>query len=261
MNYSQEILTDYEDIFTAYTHTFLTGDSLFDKNILLKKDHSLMVRNECRQLAAAEKFTGRMGVIIELAGLLHDIGRFEQLHEFNTLVDYKSIDHGDLGREVLMKTKMLDILPEADRNIIFKTTAIHNKRRLPDNLDRETLLVAQAVRDADKLDIMRVLLSEYAKGTLDKTVILQLEESDCISPQVVVYLEKCENPSHSDLRTLTDFKLAQLAWIYDLNFAYSLHEFKKRRFYEQVTGYLPDTPQINTLCARMFDYLNAETAI
>lgn len=261
MDYSKDILTDFEDLFIAYTNTFLTGSSKFNKNILLKKEHSLMVRQECRQLAEAENLTGRMAAIIEIAGLFHDIGRFEQLREFNTFVDCKSIDHGSLGCKVLVKTKMLDLLPENDRNIIFTVTEIHNKRQLPDNLTPETLLVAQAVRDTDKLDIMRVLLSEYAKGTLDKTVILHLEESDSISPQVLAHLEQNKNPSHSDFRTLTDFKLAQLAWIYDLNFTHSLREFRKRRFYEQVTGYLPDTPQINTLCGRMHDYLNAKIAI
>lgn len=259
MDYSRSLLRDFENIFLTYTESFLTGKAEFDKNILLKKKHSLLVRQECRQLAEAENLSPRMAVITEIAGLFHDIGRFEQIREFNTFVDCKSIDHGDLGHEVLLKAKILAALPERDQNIILRVTKIHNERLLAKNLDAETLIVAKAVRDADKLDIMRVVLTEYAKGKLDKTVILHLEESDQISPQVLAHLEQGENPSIADFKTLTDFKLAQLAWIYDLNFKHSRREFKRRKFYEQISGYLPDIPQINALCEQMLEYLNNGT--
>ena len=256
MDYTKKLFTDFENIFFNYTDNFLTDGSEFDKNILLKKEHSLLVRKECRQLAKAENFSTRMAAIIEIAGLFHDIGRFEQIREFNTFVDCKSVDHGDLGREVLLKTEILAALPERDQNIILASTKNHNKRILIDDFDEETLLVVKAVRDADKLDIMRVLLNEYTKRELDKTVILHLEESDNISPKVLMYLERRENPNIADFKTLTDFKLAQLAWIYDLNFKHSMSEFKKREFYEQITSLLPDITQINMLCAKMIKYLD-----
>ena len=259
MEYSKSILTDFEKIFLDYTDRFFTGNIEFDKNILLKKTHSLFVRQECRKLAEAEKFSPRMAGLIEIAGLFHDIGRFEQILEFNTFVDHKSINHGERGYEVLKKTNMLSELPEKDRNIIFISTKIHNIRMLPNNLDEETLLVVKAVRDADKLDIMRVMLNEYAKEKLDEAVILHLEQSDNISPNVLMHLEKGENPSISDFRTLTDFKLAQLAWIYDLNYKHSMNEFKKRKFYEQITELLPNVPQINKICRQMYDYLEDKT--
>lgn len=259
MEYSESILADFENMFLNYTNSFLTDNTEFDKNILLKKEHSLLVREECRQIVETEKFSPRMAVLIELAGLFHDIGRFEQLREFNTFVDCKSIDHGDLGCEVLMKTNMLGALPEKDRNIILASTKNHNKRVLAKDFDEETLLTVKAVRDADKLDIMRVLLNEYAKGKLDKTVILHLEESDEISPNVLAHLEQGENPNIADFRTLTDFKLAQLAWIYDLNYTHSLKEFKNREFYEQITSLLPDIPQIDKICSQMYEYLEEKT--
>ena len=259
MEYSTGILTDFENIFLDYTDSFLTDNIEFDKNILLKKKHSLFVRQECRKLVEAEKFQPRLSALIEIAGLLHDIGRFEQIREFNTFVDCKSINHGERGYEVLKKTNMLSRLPEKDRNIILISTKIHNSRMLPECLDEETLLVVKAVRDADKLDIMRVMLNEYAKGKLDEAVILHLEQSDNISPNVLAHLEKGENPNIADFRTLTDFKLAQLAWIYDLNYKHTMKEFKGREFYEQITALLPDAPQVNKICQQMFDYLEEKT--
>ena len=255
MEYSKSLLADFENIFLNYTDSFFTDNIEFDKNILLKKEHSLLVRQESRQLAEAEIFSPRITALIEISGLFHNIGRFEQIREFNTFVDCKSIDHGDLGCEVLTKTNMLAVLPKKDQNIILKTTKNHNKRMLSGDFDEETLLVVKAVRDADKLDILRVLLNEYAKGKLDKTVILHLEESDDVSPEVMAHLEQGENPNIADFKTLTDFKLAQLAWIYDFNFKHSLREFKQRKFYQRITSHLPDTPQINKLCAKMLNHL------
>jgi hypothetical protein len=260
MNYTREVLNDFEQVFLAYTDSFLSGKAEFDKNILLKKEHSLLVQQESRYLAEAENFSPRLAILAETAGLFHDIGRFEQIRRYNTFVDAKSLDHGDLGCEVLLKTAMLSPLPENDRDIIISAVKLHNKRKPASGLTGDALLIAQAVRDADKLDIMRVLLNEYARGKLDPTVILHLEESDNISPPVLAHLEKGENPNIADFRTLTDFKLAQLAWIYDLNFKHSMLEFKKRRIYERIAEHLPDTPQINKLAGKMRDYLENKIA-
>lgn len=255
MNYSQDILTECKHIFSAYTDDFLSNNDEFDKNIQLKIKHSLLVQKEARSLATAEQFPPRLAAITEIAALFHDIGRFEQLKKFNTFVDCKSIDHGELGREVLNKTQMLAILPKKDAKIIHEATALHNKRALPDNLEGETLLVTRAVRDADKLDIMRVLLNEYAKGKLDPTVILHLEESDEISPKVMAHLDNNETPSIADFKTLTDFKLAQMAWVYDLNYANSIQEFKSRKYHLQIAGHLPDAPLVKKYCKNIFTYL------
>ena len=261
MDYSKKILVDFENLFLNYTDSFFSGNIEFDKNLLLKKEHSLSVQGECRQLAEFEKFSPRMAALIEISGLFHDIGRFEQIRDFNTFVDCKSVDHGDLGCEVLIKTNMLAALPEKDQNIVIASTKNHNKRTLAKGFDEETLLVLKAVRDADKLDILRILLNEYAKSELDETVVLHLEESEDISPKVMAHLERGENPDIADFRTLTDFKLAQLAWIYDLNYKYSLHEFKNRKFYEQAISHLPDSPRINKMHKQMNNYLEANSKL
>ena len=256
MNYDNIVLADFEQIFADYTDSFLTGNEKFDSNILLKIEHSLHVQQECRHLAETEGFSTRMAVITEIAGLFHDIGRFEQLKKYNTFVDCKSIDHGDFGYQILEKQDFLSKLSSGDRSVIMQATKLHNKRTIGENHQEDVLKIARAVRDADKLDIMRVLLNEYAKGKLDKTVILHLEESDEISPKVMAHLVKRENPLIADFVTLTDFKLAQLAWIYDLNYMHTKHEFRKRGFYDQIVSYLPDTPEIKAICKDMLTYLN-----
>jgi hypothetical protein len=117
MEYYKRLLADFENKFSHYRDSFFTDDIEFDKNILLKKEHSLLVYQESRKLAETENFSPRIAALIEIASLFHDIGRFEQILEFNTFVDCKSIDHGDLGSEVLTKTNMLIDLPQEDQRI------------------------------------------------------------------------------------------------------------------------------------------------
>ena len=57
------------------------------KSAVANAEHNLNLEKEDIKLA-------------ELIGLLHDIGRFEQLKRFNTFVDKKSINHGEFGGEI-----------------------------------------------------------------------------------------------------------------------------------------------------------------
>ena len=45
---------------------------------------------------------------IILIGLLHDIARFEQYTKYKTFRDSISIDHGDLGVEILFEEKEIE---------------------------------------------------------------------------------------------------------------------------------------------------------
>ena len=71
----------------------------FDKedfNILRKYHHSYRVMKNAMDLATnIEEYQDNIDVV-EVAGLLHDYGRFPQLEMYHTLSDLKSIDHADL---------------------------------------------------------------------------------------------------------------------------------------------------------------------
>ena len=55
-------------------------------------------------------------------GLLHDIGRFEQLKRYNTFVDSKSIDHGLLGYEILKEDNYINkYIDNKNKNIVLKS--------------------------------------------------------------------------------------------------------------------------------------------
>lgn len=81
---------------------------------------------------------------IELAtliGLLHDIARFEQYTKYKTFVDRKSIDHGNLGAEIIEKEIRKYIETNEYDEIIKKAIKHHNKFAIEEKLTpREELL-------------------------------------------------------------------------------------------------------------------------
>ena len=98
-----------------------------------------------------------------LLGLLHDIGRFEQVKQYGTFADSQSVDHAELGADILFKDGLIEAfptgtLPEGWQNTAETAIRQHNKLALSDGLDEYTRTLSNILRDADKVDIFRVLI-------------------------------------------------------------------------------------------------------
>ena len=102
-----------------------------------------------------------------LLGLLHDIGRFEQITRYGTLKDALSIDHAELGADILFHDTLFDsFVPQKDflseefqkiKAIAETAIRLHNKLRIPENMEAQTEMYTKILRDADKIDIFKVL--------------------------------------------------------------------------------------------------------
>lgn len=89
--------------------------------------------------------------------MLHDIGRYEQLKVYGTFSDAKSIDHAELSYQIVKMHEWLADINQDDKDIVLNTVRFHNKRDLPVGLNDDCLLVSKALRDADKIDILKVI--------------------------------------------------------------------------------------------------------
>ncbi|QSH40586.1 HD domain-containing protein [Lentisphaerota bacterium ZTH] len=252
-----DITERLKSFFHNYVDAYLTGDKSLDRNIMLKKQHSLMVHRECRELAAAENFSEHETVLAEIAGLYHDIGRFEQLKRYNTLVDFKSVNHGEFGADILEKDNILNELEPADAAAVINAVRYHNSRDIPDRLTGLSRFLTRVVRDADKLDIYRVVMDYYREGNYDKTILLNLSETAMVSPAVFEAIKGRQNPLMSDMKTITDFKLSKLCWFYDLNFDHSLREIRNRGIDKKLFGLLPELPEIKIIRRDVNSYMDA----
>jgi hypothetical protein len=50
----------------------------------------------------------------------------------------------------------------------------------------------------------------------------------------------------ADVRTLNDFKLLQISWVYDLNFTESFRMIEERNYLEKLAAALPSGPRIRS---------------
>ena len=75
--------------------------------IRLKVAHMERVSKTSKDLATKLHLSEEDIQLAELIGLLHDIGRFEQLKKFNTFIDKNSINHGKFGAEIYLILKMV----------------------------------------------------------------------------------------------------------------------------------------------------------
>ena len=251
-----------EKWFYAYVDTFASDDPAFQENINLKKQHT---RRVCENVQAIGRDIGLDEPDLRLASitaLFHDVGRFEQYREFRTFSDRKSVNHARFGIDILKRKGVLDFLDTWLADFILTVIDNHNQVRLPDTEDRRCLLFSGLLRDADKLDIWRVVTSYYAQktfGRTNETIELDLPDTPGFNPQIYDSLISGKAILFDQMKNLNDFKLLQVGWVYDLNFVPSLARLKQRGYLKMMEKVLPKAPEIEELFAAIYSYM--ETAI
>lgn len=191
-------------------------------NLKLKEDHTFNVTEHCLNIAKSENLSRIHFFIAFLCGLFHDIGRFEQFTKYKTFRDDKSLYHGALGVEIIEKEGFLKDLPTDIQKIVIEAVLNHGLKDISKNTTGDALYFSKLVRDADKADIYRIVVKYYNR-TGPRNIVLEygLENLPIISDKVFESFRSKKIISKTDLKTLNDFKLMQISWIYDINFKYT----------------------------------------
>lgn len=240
---------DHVALLTDFVAALRRGEAEDLARIDLKLDHSLRVLDEARMLTRSLGMAPDRAQVVHLAALYHDIGRFPQYLRFKTFRDPASVNHARLGVATLRRTGFLDALPAAIRRTVYGAIMVHNRAVIPSGFARRgdgpppgALLAARIVRDADKLDIVRVMLGHFAaEGDNDPVVVLHLAPADGrASPSILEALKKCRVAAYEDMRHIDDMRLLLLSWLADLNFEVSRRAFFERGYVARLLGGLSD---------------------
>ena len=78
-----------------------------DEKIKLKIDHTYRVAGLCQSIAKSLNLSEADVDIAWLLGMLHDIGRFEQIRRFGTFSDADSVDPAEFGADLLFKEGLI----------------------------------------------------------------------------------------------------------------------------------------------------------
>ncbi|SDB12939.1 HDIG domain-containing protein [Desulfonatronum thiosulfatophilum] len=229
-------------------------------NMALKLDHCLRVFQEAESIAMEEKLEPDAVRVTLWAALFHDVGRFPQYLAYKTFDDRKSVDHGRLGVRVLKKHGFLEGLSAQTQKAVRTAIILHNKRFLSASLPEWAAVPARVVRDADKLDIYKILLQHLRPDAANNPVVTMdlRDEPEVYNEELVRQILDGELGDYSRMQTLNDFRLLLCSWVYDLNFSATKKAVIQRGYLDELLSGLPDTPRIRqvrkTVLARVREY-------
>ncbi|QLA16538.1 HD domain-containing protein [Desulfolutivibrio sulfoxidireducens] len=253
------MLERFMGMFSSYVDGYLTGDPLDVERLALKRDHSLRVLDEARMITQAVGITGELAESIHVAALLHDVGRFPQYAAHRTFRDAVSVNHARLGTRVLRRMGMLAHLPPRTRSLILGAIIMHNRLALPRAVaaaapDDPLSLAARVVRDADKLDILRVMVEHFDQaGGLDEVVTMGLpERPGDFSPELVEPIMRGRVGYYQDMRCINDLRLLLISWLHDFNFPASVRAVFHRGLLVRLFAGLPSAKEITSARERVF---------
>ena len=130
---------------------------------------------------------------------------------------------------------------------------LHNKRAIPSDAS----MAEKAVRDADKLDVLNVILDELDNPRNPK-VLYSLSSENRFSEKVISFIQRREVPFHRDLETINDFVISKVAWVFDLNTAAARRIFFRECFLDRLCRHMAESETGNDLVREVRAILEAE---
>lgn len=219
---------------------FIQQFDVNDPKISLKIRHTYYVMDACEYLAKSMKLSKEDYDLAVLIGLLHDIGRFEQLKKFNSYDD-NLICHAQCGIEVLFDQGHIRDFVTTDKydNIIYHAIKNHSAYSIAPGLSEQELLHARLIRDADKIDNYRVKRDDTIEALLDMSAeeLGTYEISDHIFETFASHKTILKN----DRKTPMDMWVSFLALFFDFNHAASFQYILEYNYINTIIDRIPYT--------------------
>lgn len=239
--------------FAAYTAHYNAADP----KVKLKIDHTYRVAGLCEQIARSLDLPAADLDLAWLCGLLHDVGRFEQLRQYGTFIDSESIDHAKMSVIVLFEQgRIRDYTLDCDQDTLLRTAVgYHSAYRLPTGLDARTRQFCDILRDADKIDILRVNVETPLEEIYNLTTA-QLRQSP-VSPAVVAAFYE----HHCVLRDLKQYPadnvVGHASLLFEMCYPASLHITAQQGWIWKLLDYQTDRADTAATFATLRDHLRS----
>ncbi len=193
--------------FDKYSSNYdMTNDKIKYKYL-----HSYRVVSYMNRIAKEEKLNKHDLYLAQVIATFHDIARYEQAAKYNTFYDVMSFDHGDRGAEIMLENDWISTFVDndEDKNIVIKAIKNHNKFEIEEGLTDRELYFAKMIRDADKLDIMKM---QYIEPEQERSEI-----RDDVAESVMNHEQYRRNRETIEMNYSTKLCM-MLGFIFDFNF-------------------------------------------
>ena len=269
---------------------YISDYDLDDPKVKLKVDHTFRVAALCDFIASDLGMAGYDRDLAWLLGMLHDIGRFEQVRRYHTFRDALSVNHAELSADILFKDGLIErfinvktekfceaggsekqnglsadnfcedakqkglvaenhedreqkallSISDTDFLLIEKAIRFHNLFELPDDLTEREYFFATVLRDADKLDILRVNVETPRSAIygVQDDIFLDSEISD----EVYEGILQCRNLNRNLIKTPADLMMGHISFVFGLVYPVSVRLMQEQGYLEKVLQFSSRNP-------------------
>ena len=127
--------------------------------------------------------------------------------------------------------------------LIEKTIRLHNVYILPDSLTEEEYLFATILRDADKIDIMRVNVETPMEEIYDLPT--EAFRNAPISDFVLEDILGERNVDRRKSKTAVDYLIGHIAFIYGIVYPESIRQIDRQGYLSRMLEFESDLPDTN----------------
>lgn len=240
--------------FNSYVDGYRDKRGALHPMLQLKLTHSSHVTKNARAIMRGERWPQEDFPTGEVAATLHDIGRFSQFADFKTFQDADSVDHARRGVEVIKKLDILNGATQETVDKILNAVRWHNRKAIPEGQERESAALAHLIRDADKLDIFRVMETAVKDGMIDENpeMTWDLDLKKAPNHKLVESILQGQAVDYGLITGLSDFILIQIGWIISgFHYRTALKMVKERnviQFRREFLKTLSDDTAIDRCC-------------
>lgn len=213
----------------------------------------------CKRMGLPQEDTD----LAQLIGLLHDIGRFEQVRRYDSF-EPDTMDHAAFGVQLLFEEgKIRDFIQEPKWDSIIRTAiARHSDFKLDGISDERELLHSRLIRDADKLDNCRVKLNDSIETLLGVSAGEVGRSS--ISTEVMAQFMSHQSIYSPTRKTKMDYWLSYLAYFFDINFRETLKIIEEHQYVKRLIARIPysnpeTAAQMKEVKNNLLDYFSSRT--
>lgn len=196
-----------------------------NEKISLKYIHTFNVKLANDQIVESLSLNDRDKYLSTIIALFHDYARFEQAKIYNSFNDLTTVDHGNLAVEMLFDKNQIvnfvtDLTPE-ELEIVKLAIKNHNKFEIEEGLTDRQMLFCKIIRDSDKVDIYRVISSNFKAENFERGKIEQQDLDTFYKNE----LHKLRKEQTFYTRVFTS-----LSFIFDINFKKSFEIIHKNQY-------------------------------
>lgn len=252
-----------------------------DEKIKLKIDHTYRVAGLCQRIAESLGLIESDVDIAWLLGMLHDIGRFEQIRRFGTFNDAQSVDHAEFGADLLFKEGLIRKFAEGyyeecelvrsgneeaeqiiknnehhnkDTGLLEMAIRQHNKYRVKEALTERQRMFCDILRDADKVDIFKVNADIPMEIIYDVTT--EELKNGVITKEVLESFYKKETVLKSVRRSAVDHIVGHISLLFELVYKESYRQAKEQGYIYKLLDFKSDVPEVNAEFDDMRKYVD-----